>query len=200
MARRVATIAFLTALAAASSWPAVAQPATAPPDPPVDERPHLAYGQPATQSSIFEHAAAGRAVDGTTDGDFESGSVALTHRDPYPYWWVDLGEPVRVGSVVVHGRTDDKADRLDSFILIALPEDVSPATEPLLSTLDRKQVAEPGFARDGWTIHRGEHSFSAEDASEEIRLDGTFRYLYVMLPRADYLQLAEVEVLPPSDS
>ena len=173
------------------------QPAAAPRQPAVAPR-HLAVGMPAAQSSVLEQAAADRAVDGTTDGRSENGSLALTHRDPYPYWWVDLGKPTRVGSVIVHGRTDDHADRLDHFILIGLPEGVSPATEPLLSTLARKQLAEPDFAPEGWTIHRSERQFTAEDASEEVELEGSFRYLYIVLPRADYLQLAEVEVLPPA--
>ncbi|MCP3963266.1 MAG: hypothetical protein GY719_35955 [bacterium] len=164
---------------------------------PNEERSHLAIGSPAAQSSTFERAVAGRAVDGELDGEYTGGSVSLTHRDPYPYWWVDLGGPVDVGSVIVHGRTDAFAERLDRFILIGLPDGASPATEPLLATLDRRQVTAPEFTRSDWTIHRSEGHFTDAEASEVVPLEGTFRYIYVMLPRADYLQLAEVEVLPP---
>ncbi len=158
---------------------------------------HLAAGMPAAQSSTFEQAAADLAVDGDADGNFSSGSVALTHRDPYPYWWVDLGAPRSVGSVIVHGRTDAHANRLDHFILIGLPEGASPATEELLSTLARKELTAVDAAPQGWLVHRSAERFTAAHAREAVPFEGTFRYLYLMLPRADYLQLAEVEVLAP---
>ncbi len=160
---------------------------------------HLAAGMPAAQSSTFEQAAADLATDGDTDGNYSSGSVALTHRDPFPYWWVDLGAPTEVGSVTVHGRTDAHANRLDHFLLIGLPEGASPATDELLSTLARKELTNGEADPDGWRVHRSAGQFTAAHASETVPFAGTFRYLYVMLPRADYLQLAEVEVWPPGD-
>ncbi len=158
---------------------------------------HLAAGKPAAQSSTFEQAAAELAVDGDADGNYSSGSVALTHRDPYPYWWVDLGAPTEVGSVIVHGRTDAHANRLDHFLLIGLPDGASPATDELLSTLARKELTGGEAAPEGWLVHRSAEQFTAAHAREAVPFEGTFRYLYVMLPRADYLQLAEVEVQPP---
>ncbi len=47
---------------------------------------------------------------------------------------------------------------------------------------------------EGWVVHSSSGQFTPANASETAALEGTFRYLYVMLPRADYLQLAEVEV------
>ncbi len=162
------------------------------------DEPHLALGRPAAQSSTFEQAAAALAVDGNPDGDYQAGSVALTHRDPYPYWWVDLGAATEVGSVVVHGRTDAHANRLDQFILVALPEGPSPAVDPVLSTLAREQLADPAFTPpEGWAVHKSDRQFTADEPSETVVLEGAFRYLFVLLPRADYLQLAEVEVWPP---
>ena len=159
---------------------------------------HLASGLPAAQSSTFEGAMASLAVDGNPDGSYRGGSVSLTHRDPYPFWWVDLGEPTAVGSVVVRGRTDAHVERLNHFILIGLPDGASPATEPLLATFDRRRITDPEFTRSDWTIHRSDQQFIDRDASEVVPLAGTFRYIYLILPRADYLQLAEVEVWPPT--
>ncbi len=167
-------------------------------EPYLAQEPHLAQDRPAAQSSTFEQGAAALAVDGNPDGDYQASSVALTHRDPFPYWWVDLGAATEVGSVVVHGRVDAHADRLDQFILVALPEGPSPAVDPVLSTLDRQRLADPGFtAPEGWAIHRSDRQFTAAEPSETVPLEGTFRYLFIMLPRADYLQLAEVEAWPP---
>ncbi len=160
---------------------------------------HLATGKPAAQSSTFEEAAAGLAVDGNANGNYPSGSVALTHRDPYPYWWVDLGAPTDVGSVTVHGRTDAHANRPDHFILTGLPAGAAPPTDEVLSTLARKQLTDSEALADGWLVHRSKEQFTAAHANESVPFEGTFRYLYVMLPRADYLQLAEVEVHPPGD-
>ncbi len=150
----------------------------------------------ASQSSTFEQAAADLALDGNIDGNYQNGSVAMARRDPYAYWWVDLGAATPVSSVTVHGRTDAHANRLDHFILVALPDSASPATDPILSTPERRQLSDPGFAPDGWVIHRSIRSFTAADASEDVPGGVSVRYLYVMLPRADYLQLAEV-VVPP---
>ncbi len=58
------------------------------------------------------------------------------------------------------------------------------------------RAPDPGFAPDGWVIHRSIRSFTAADASEDVPVGVSVRYLYVMLPRADYLQLAEVVVHP----
>ncbi len=148
------------------------------------------------QSSTFEQATADLALDAVTDGNYDNGSVAMTHRDPYAYWWADLGTPTAISAVTVHGRTDSHPERLDRFVLVAIPDGPSPATDPLLSTLDRQQLADPGFSRDSWLIHRSFHGFTAEAASELVTVGGTYRYLYLLLPRADYLQLAEVEIHP----
>ncbi len=150
----------------------------------------------ASQSSVFERSSADLALDGNADGNYRNGSVAMTHRDPYPFWWVDLGVATDVRSVTVHGRTDAHANRLDHFILAALPDGPSPAADPVLSTLERRQLSDPGFAPPGWIIHRSSRSFTAADASEEVSVGAAVLYLYVMLPRADYLQLAEVVVDP----
>lgn len=75
---------------------------------------NLAYGRPATQSTTKNGAAAARAVDGNTDGDFGHGSVS--HTESGASWWqVDLQQIANIGHVVVFNRTDCCTTRLHDF-------------------------------------------------------------------------------------
>jgi len=71
----------------------------------------------ATQSSTAYEGAAGRAIDGTTDGRYEqSQSVTHTEQEQGPWWELDLGEPRDVEQVVVWNRTDNQLQsRLKGF-------------------------------------------------------------------------------------
>ncbi|KAM7176074.1 uncharacterized protein RBU57_001934 isoform 3-T3 [Macrochelys suwanniensis] len=68
---------------------------------------NLALWRPATQSSTFENAVAGRAVDGKRDGKWEQGSCAHTQLDTEPWWNVDLGSRQSVSTVIVKNREDE---------------------------------------------------------------------------------------------
>jgi len=75
----------------------------------------------ATQSSQYDDAAAKRANDGRTDGDYSKGSVAHTAQEDNPWWEVDLGAEVPVDRIVVWNRTDGgTAIRLERFSVLAL--------------------------------------------------------------------------------
>lgn len=76
----------------------------------------------ATQDGQYADAAAGRAIDGNTDGDYNQGSVAHTAVDrDNPFWEVDLGAEREVSRIVVWNRTDGNIqDRLDGFKLSLL--------------------------------------------------------------------------------
>ncbi len=80
---------------------------------------NLALGKPTSQSSTASGAAASRAVDGNTNGNYSQGSVTHTHaeKSPWPWWQVDLQGVQRIGSVVLYNRTDCCSDRLSHFAL-----------------------------------------------------------------------------------
>jgi hypothetical protein len=70
----------------------------------------IALNQPATQSSTYADAVAGRAVDGTfgrpTDGKYAEGSVSHTNFDDPAWWQVDLGSVVEIQEIIIWNRTD----------------------------------------------------------------------------------------------
>jgi mono/diheme cytochrome c family protein len=77
----------------------------------------------ASHSSQYMDAAAARAIDGRTDGDYAKGSVSHTNQEDNPWWEVDLGAEMPVDRIVVWNRTDGgTAIRLERFSVIALDE------------------------------------------------------------------------------
>ena len=58
-----------------------------------------------TQSSTADGAAANRAIDGRTDGDFTRHSVTQTESSDNPWWEIDLAAVEPIERVVVWGRT-----------------------------------------------------------------------------------------------
>ena len=78
----------------------------------------------ATQSSQYTDAAAKRANDGNTEGNYAKGSVSHTAgTDKDPWWEVDLKAAKPVDRVVVWNRTDGGTNtRLDGFRVVLLDE------------------------------------------------------------------------------
>ena len=76
----------------------------------------------ATQSSMYVDAAAKRAIDGNTEGNYAKNSVSHTSgADNDPWWEVDLKAAKPVDRVVVWNRTDGNvAKRLDGFRVVLL--------------------------------------------------------------------------------
>ncbi len=75
----------------------------------------------ASQSSQYADAAAGRANDGRTDGDYAKGSVAHAAQQDDPWWEVDLGGEHAIERIAVWNRTDGGTGaRLEGFRLLAL--------------------------------------------------------------------------------
>ncbi|MBL9155565.1 MAG: DUF1553 domain-containing protein [Verrucomicrobiales bacterium] len=75
----------------------------------------------ASHSSQYMDAAAARANDGRTDGEYAKGSVSHTAQQDDPWWEVDLGEAKAVDRIVVWNRTDGGAsERLAGFRVVAL--------------------------------------------------------------------------------
>ncbi len=78
----------------------------------------------ASHSSQYQDAAAKRANDGNTDGDYKKGSVSHTSgNDDNPWWEVDLKAAKPVDRVVVWNRTDGNVHtRLEGFRVVLLDD------------------------------------------------------------------------------
>ena len=78
----------------------------------------------ASHSSQYQDAAAKRANDGNTDGDYKKGSVSHTSgNDNDPWWEVDLKAAKPVDRVVVWNRTDGNVHtRLEGFRVVLLDD------------------------------------------------------------------------------
>lgn len=76
---------------------------------------NVALGKSSSQVSTGHSAAASRAVDGDTNGEFWDGSVTHTNSTAAPWWMVDLGAPHRVQGVSIWNRTDCCGERLANF-------------------------------------------------------------------------------------
>jgi hypothetical protein len=85
---------------------------------------NLALKGVAKQSSLYTDAAAKRANDGNTDGEYAKGSVAHTSgTDNDPWWEVDLKTAQPIDRVVVWNRTDGNVGkRLDGFHVLLLDD------------------------------------------------------------------------------
>jgi hypothetical protein len=146
---------------------------------------NLAQGKAATQSSTllgFATSGAGRAVDGTTDGNFFNGSVTHTNLDANAWWQVDLGASALVNSVIIWNRTDCCGTRLNDYWVFISDTPFSPNDTP--ATLQNRAGT---FSS---------HQTTAPSPSMTIPAGGAQgRYVRVQLNGANYLSLAEVQVI-----
>ncbi len=78
---------------------------------------NIALHKPAKQSSVFEVAAANRAVDGNTNGHWGQRSVTHTHGGNNPWWEVDLLGVYDISSITIYNRTDAAPERLNNFTI-----------------------------------------------------------------------------------
>ncbi|MCW5550730.1 MAG: DUF1553 domain-containing protein [Verrucomicrobiae bacterium] len=84
---------------------------------------NVARNGKATQSSVDYAGVPERAIDGTTNGDFDAGSTTHTRTERDPWWEVDLGEELPLDSIAIWNRTGgDIGSRLANFRLQALAE------------------------------------------------------------------------------
>jgi sugar lactone lactonase YvrE len=145
---------------------------------------NLALGKAAAQSSTlsgYSAAAASSAVDGRTDGAFFDGSVTATNPDVNAWWQVDLGAPATVNSIVVWNRTDCCGGRLGDYWVFVSNTPFLPTDTP--TTLQ--------FRAGTWANHQT----LAPNPSTTIAAGTQGRYVRVQLTGADYLSLAEVQVI-----
>jgi choice-of-anchor C domain-containing protein len=140
----------------------------------------------ATQSSTlagFATAGASAAFDGITNGSFFAGSVTHTNLETNPWWQVDLGSSIPVGSVVIWNRTDCCGSRLNDYWVFI--SDAPFASWETPSTLQNR----PGT----WSSHQT----SAPNQSTAIAAGVQGRYVRVQLAGTNILSLAEVQIMGP---
>ncbi|XP_067242002.1 uncharacterized protein [Chanodichthys erythropterus] len=73
---------------------------------------NLAFGARAVQSSTYQNAVAGNAVDGNKNSDFNRGSCSATNGEKDPWWRVDLLDVYRISRVSITNRGDDDEERI----------------------------------------------------------------------------------------
>lgn len=132
---------------------------------------NLALAGAATQSSTFVtgDGIAGdafRAIDGSTDGDFNHKSVTHTNQDAQAYWQVDLGALSPINEIALYNRTDGSMERLSNF-KVRISEDGT----------TWKDFAFPGQA-------------GPKESFKTLRVG---RYVRVQLEGTNFLSLAEAE-------
>ena len=145
---------------------------------------NLAAGKTATQSSTYTGDPASLAVDGNTDGAVPDNSVSITASgtEVSPWWQVDLGISALPYGIVVWNRTDCCASRLGDYWVFV--SDTPFAANDTPATLQNRAAT--------WSSHQT----AAPSPATAIAIPGAQgRYARVQLSGANYLQLAEVQVL-----
>ncbi|XP_066283060.1 uncharacterized protein [Branchiostoma lanceolatum] len=135
---------------------------------------NIALNRLANQSSTDDRygGAAGRAIDGNRNTDYDGKSCTRTTNEPNPWWRVDLGSTKFVDRVVVVNR-EDSSNRLNGF---------------QVHVGDNSRVM-------GNPTCGGAQSVSSRDVVFIINCGGlTGRYVGITLPRKVFLTLCEVEV------
>jgi hypothetical protein len=144
---------------------------------------NLAQSKTATQSSTYPGYPASLAVDGNTDGSVPHGSVTITAgTDAFSWWEVDLGSSATVDCIVVWNRTDCCGSRLADYWVFVSNTPFADSDTP--ATLQSRAGT--------WNSHQT----TAPSPSSNLSAGGVSgRYIRVQLSGANYLSLAEVQVI-----
>jgi hypothetical protein len=142
---------------------------------------NMTQGGVAKQISTLMSAAAGRAIDDNTDGDFANGSVSST-LDGFQNWWsLDLIIPVNAHKIRIWNRSDCCGEWLDPLWIFVSDSHIPDFGIP-------EEIAQlpwvTAFYHDG-----------PVDEVLDIDFQGMARFVKVQLGQFGRLQLAEVQVL-----
>lgn len=141
--------------------------------------PALHAAETVTQSSTAFGGVASRAIDQNTDGNYRNRSVTHTSNEVEPWWTLDLGEQIHIGSVDVYNRTNCCTARLSDFYVFT--SDLPFAHDDVQSTLNDSSV-------------HSEFVAGAAEAVTTIAIGQDARYLRIQLSGRNPLSLAEVVV------
>ncbi|MGW8555641.1 galactose-binding domain-containing protein, partial [Streptomyces tubercidicus] len=141
----------------------------------------VAVGKTATQSSTLSgsSAAASRAVDGNTDGNYNHGAVSHTDSNANAWWKVDLGSSQQLSTINIFNRTDCCSSRLSDYWVFVSDNPFNTNLTPA------QQAATSGV----WSSHRTIEAGSPTT----IPVSTKGRYVMVQLNGTGYLALAEVQ-------
>ena len=142
---------------------------------------NLAPAGIASQSSTDFDGAAGRAIDGNTDGRYNRGSVTHTEREPEPWWELALSAPTDIQRIVLFNRSNGCCDeRLrDVYVFVSEnPFDDNASVEELQNNPEIWYQFLPG----------------SQGSRIDLPVNATGSYVRVQLGVTEYLSLAEVEV------
>ncbi len=137
---------------------------------------NLALGKPATQSSLSEWSLRPDEANGAVSGPVSGRHTFHTASEQNPWWTVDLLSPLPVGAVRVFNRMDIavRAFGLEVY------------------------VSADGQTWDLAGRHDPETRFGGADGHPFDAIVGrTTRFVRLQLPRAGFLHLDQVQVLPP---
>ena len=87
-----------------------------------------ALGSPTTQSTTDYGGIASRAVDGTTNGNYNDLSTTHSGWETQPWWQVDLREAYALETIDVFNRTDCCMDRLSNYTVFLSSTDMTGRT------------------------------------------------------------------------
>lgn len=130
----------------------------------------------ASHSSQYQDAAAKRANDGNTDGDYKKGSVSHTSgNDDNPWWEVDLKAAKPVDRVVVWNRLDGVSKRLDGFRVVLLDEkrQILWKSDPTPAPAKEKAFAVSGPVALSFTTALADYSQSGFEAAKFLEAKST---------------------------
>lgn len=107
-----------------------------------DSAENIATNGVASQSSTDGTSTASLAIDGSTDGAFDNGSVSLTNSEANAWWSVELAQADTIGVIELYNRTDDccsavlsnfTVSALDANDNVVFTETYTTAPDPMLS-------------------------------------------------------------------
>ncbi len=131
----------------------------------------------ASLSSTYSDAVAFRAIDGNTNGNYYSNSVAVSDFQVQPFLQIDLGTSRSLTNVTVYGRTDCCASQSSNLVLFVSD---NPFTSNDLDTT-RNQPGVTNYA-----------VANASSSPATLAVNRTGRYLRVQMNGSGYLAIAEV--------
>ncbi|MCG8311252.1 MAG: Ig-like domain-containing protein [Cytophagales bacterium] len=141
---------------------------------------NVALNKPASQSSTDLDRVASRAVDGSTNGVFNYGSVTHTANETNPWWEVDLEGVYNITDIKVYNRTDCCGESLANYHVFV--SDVAFTSTDLNTTINQAGV--------------GNFYQSAQaDTPTTIAVNRSGRYVRVQLAGTNALSISEVQVM-----
>ena len=157
---------------------------------------NVAHGKQARQSSIYANDAvkfgAQKALDGVTDGNFGAANGMHTESDQYAWWEVDLGAHYRIGEIKIHNRTDCCGNRINDAKVIV-------ADWPIQWWMEKDYIRNMGrlflpAPKEAIELHDVPGGGNVRTLNFNNR---SGRYVRLVLPKKEYLNIAEVEVFSP---